>query len=275
LTDSPTDDQELVDRLEEVWASIDSMCANLTEAQWKTPTDLPGWSVQDNVVHISAIESSILGRPAPDHTPPDYDHVKNEVGQRNEVWIDSRRSWPGTKALDEFREVTDARLRQLRGFTAPDFDAESWTPAGPGTVRELLPFRIFDSWAHEQDIRRAIDQPCDFNSPAGELSFERVVSALPYIVGKKVGPPDGTTVVFDVTGSQPVTFAIGVEGGRAKPLSSPPEAPTVTLSMDAQTLACLGLGRWDPAAALEDRQVTISGDGKLGRSIVEQMNFMF
>ncbi len=203
MTDSPTDDQELVDRLEEVWASIDSMCANLTEAQWKTPTDLPGWSVQDNVVHISAIESSILGRPAPDHTPPDYDHVKNEVGQRNEIWIDSRRSWPGTKALDEFREVTDARLRQLRGFTAPDFDAESWTPAGPGTVRELLPFRIFDSWAHEQDIRRAIDQPCDFSSPAGELSFERVVSALPYIVGKKVGPPDGTTIVFDVTGSQP------------------------------------------------------------------------
>ena len=75
MTDSGTNDQELVDRLEEVWASIDSMCANLNDAQWKTPTDLPGWSVQDNVVHISGIESSILGRPAPDHTPPDYDHL--------------------------------------------------------------------------------------------------------------------------------------------------------------------------------------------------------
>ena len=175
MTDSRTDDQDLVDRLEEVWASIDSMCANLTDAQWKTPTDLPGWSVQDNVVHISGIESSILGRPAPDHTPPDYDHVKNEVGQRNEVWIDSRRAWPGSKVLDEFREVTGARLEQLRGFTETDFDAESWTPAGPGTVRDLLPFRIFDSWAHEQDIRRAVDQPCDLESPVADLAFERVL----------------------------------------------------------------------------------------------------
>ena len=272
---APTNDHELVDRLEEVWASIDSMCANLTEAQWKTPTDLPGWSVQDNVVHISAIESSILGRPAPDHTPPDYDHVKNEMGKNNEVWVDSRRSWSGEEVLDEFREVSGARLRQLRGFTAADFDAESWTPAGPGTVRDLLPFRIFDSWAHEQDIRRAIDQPCDFSSPAGALSFERVVSALPYVVGKKVAPPDGTVVVFDVVGSRPMTIAVGVDGGRAKSLPTPPEGATVTLSMDAQTLACLGLGRWDPAAALDDRQVTITGDGKLGRAIVEQMNFMF
>src|SRR5262249_1718173 len=138
-----------------------------------------------------------------------------------------------------------------------------------------LPFRIFDSWAHEQDIRRAVDQPCDFSSPAGELSFARVVSALPYVVGKKVAPPDGTTVVFDVTGSRPMTIAIGVDGGRAKPLSTAPERATVTLAMDAQTLACLGLGRWDPAAALDDDQVTITGDEKLGRAVVGQMNFMF
>ena len=275
MTDSGTNDQELVDRLEEVWASIDSMCANLTEAQWKAPTDLPGWSVQDNVVHIAGIESSILGRPAPEHTPPDYDHVKNEVGQRNEIWIDSRRSWSGAEVLDEFREVTSTRLAQLRGFTNADFDAESWTPAGPGTVRELLPFRIFDSWAHEQDIRRAVDQPCDFASPAADLAFERVVSALPYVVGKKVAPPDGTTVVFDLSGSRPTTIAIGVEGGRATPLAAPPASPTVTLAMDAQTLACLGLGRWDPATALDNAEVKIAGDDALGRAVVNQMNFMF
>ncbi|HEY4398202.1 MAG TPA: maleylpyruvate isomerase family mycothiol-dependent enzyme [Acidimicrobiia bacterium] len=275
MTDSAPNDQDLVDRLEEVWASIDSMCANLTEPQWKTPTDLPGWSVQDNVVHISAIESSILGRPAPEHTPPDYDHVKNEVGQRNEVWIDSRRAWSGAEVLDEFREVTSTRIAQLRGFTDADFEAESWTPAGPGTVRDLLPFRIFDSWAHEQDVRRAVDQPCDLDSPVADLAFGRVLSALPYVVGKKVGPPDGTTVVFVVSGPRATTIAIGVDGGRAKPLSSPPETPTVTLAMDAQTLACLGLGRWDPSTCLDAGQVTIKGDDELGRAIVGQMNFMF
>jgi len=275
LTDAPPNDQELVDRLEEVWASIDSMCANLTEAQWKTATDLPGWSVQDNVVHISAIESSILGRPAPDHLPPELDHVKNEVGQRNEVWVDSRRSWSGADALAEFREVTAARLAQLRGSSKADFDAESWTPAGPGTVRDLLPFRAFDSWAHEQDIRRAVDRPGDLDGPVADFAFRRIVDALPFVVGKKVHPPDGTTVVFEVTGSWPTTVAIVMDAGRAKPLPDPPDAPDTTLTMDAETLACLGMGRWDPAGALDRGKVAVAGNGALGRTVVEQMNFMF
>jgi len=49
----------------------------------------------------------------------------------------------------------------------------------------------------------------------------------------------------------------------------------VTLAMDAQTLACLGLGRWDPSTSLDAGQVKIAGDDELGRAIVGQMNFMF
>ena len=148
-------DQELVDLLEAVWASYADACTGLTEEQWKAPTDLPGWSVQDNVVHIVGIESSVLGRPAPEHTPPDLEHIRNDIGRSNEVWVDSRRSWSGADVFAEFREVTGERIAQLRTFGDAEFSAESWTPAGPGTVRDLLPFRVFDSWAHEQDIRRA------------------------------------------------------------------------------------------------------------------------
>lgn len=273
-SDQP-DDQELVDRLEQVWSSTEAACTDLTEQQWKTPTDLPGWSVQDNLVHISAIESSILGRPAPDHTPPDYDHVKNEFGRQNEVWVDSRRSWPGARALDEFRDVTAARLAQLRGFSAADFAADSWTPAGPGTVRDLLPFRAFDSWAHEQDIRRALARPGDLDGPVADFALRRVVGALPFVVGKKVHPPDGTTVVFEVGGTWPTTVAIGVQDGRAKTLTEVPAEPTATLAMDAETLACLGLGRWDRATVEGRGRVMLRGDAALGRAVLDQMNFLF
>jgi uncharacterized protein (TIGR03083 family) len=275
MAQDQANDQALVDLLEQVWKSIDSACADITEAEWKTPTDLPGWSVQDNVVHISGIESSVLGRPLPDHTPPDYDHVKNDAGRMNEVWVDSRRSWPGAKVLDEFREVTGARLAQLRSFSDADFAAESWTPAGPGTVRDLLPFRAFDSWAHEQDIRRALDRPGDLEGTVADFAFKRIVGAMPFVVGKKVHPPDGTTVVFDVFGSWPTTVAIGVDGGRAKLLPTPPDAPTVRLTMDAETLACLGMGRWNPTKCLDAESVKITGDDALGRVVAENMNFLF
>jgi uncharacterized protein (TIGR03083 family) len=273
--DSQHDDQQLVDLLEQVWGSLDEACTGLTEEQWKTPTDLPGWSVQDNLAHISAIESSILGRPAPDHTPPEYEHVKNEVGQRNEVWVDARRSWSGADVLAEFREVTGARLAELRGFSEAEFAADSWTPAGPGTVRDLLPFRAFDSWAHEQDIRRALDRPGDLDGPVADFALKRVVGALPFVVGKKVHPADGTTVVFEVSGSWPTTLAIGVQDGRAKTLAEVPEDPSVTLAMDTEALACLGLGRWDRERAEGRGRVTLRGDDALGRAVLDQMNFLF
>lgn len=275
MADDQPNDQQLVDLLEKVWASIDSACADLNEAQWKTPTDLPGWTVQDNVVHISGIESVVMGRPAPDHTPPKYDHVKNDAGRMNEVWVDSRRAWSGAKVLEEFREVTGARLAQLRGFSEADFAAESWTPAGPGTVRDLLPFRAFDSWAHEQDIRRALARPGDLQGTVADFAFKRILGAMPFVVGKKAHPPDGTTVVFDVVGAWPTTAAIGMAGGRAKPLPAAPDAPTVTLTMDAEILACLGMGRWDPTKCMDAGSVKITGDAALGRAVVENMNFLF
>lgn len=268
-------DQQLVDLLERVWSSYEDACGDLTEVQWKTPTDLPGWSVQDNVVHIVGIEASVLGRPAPDHSPAELPHVKNEIGQRNEIWVDSRRDWLGAQVLEEFRAITGERITQLRGFSADDFGADSFTPAGPGTVRDLLPFRVFDSWAHEQDIRRALDRPGDLTGPVAEMCFARVVNAMPFVVGKKVHPPDGTTVVFDVTGPIVVTVPVAVDGGRAKVLDEIPGTPTASLTLDSETLACLGMGRWHPADALADGKVMLRGDESLGRQIVAELNFMF
>ena len=63
-------DQELVDIMERVWQSIAGLCSPFTERDWKTPTDCPGWSVQDQLSHLAGSECRLLGRPAPDHTPP-------------------------------------------------------------------------------------------------------------------------------------------------------------------------------------------------------------
>ncbi len=149
-------DQQLVDMMEAVWNSIDALGQGFSESQWKTPTDCPNWSVQDQLSHLVGSESRILGRPAPEHTPAETGHVRNEIGARNEEQVDWRRSWPGARVLEEFREVTAERLVGLRAMTPEDFAAETETPIGPGTVADFLRIRIFDAWIHEQDIRRAV-----------------------------------------------------------------------------------------------------------------------
>src|SRR5262245_60771985 len=100
-------DQQLVERLAEVWASISEFAGDLDEAHWKLPTECPGWTVQDNLAHLAHIEGRLLGRPDPDHElPSDLPHVKNSFGRINERFVDARRSWRGADVLAEFREVT-------------------------------------------------------------------------------------------------------------------------------------------------------------------------
>ncbi len=269
-------DQELVELLDTVWASMSELGDGLDEAQWKRTTEVPGWSVQDNLTHVAGLEWMLLGRPAPAHEiPADLPHVKNDFGRVNEVFVDSRRRLSGAQALDEFREVTGARLAQLRSFGPDDFGADSFTPVGPGTVRDLLPFRIFDSWVHEQDMRRGAGSPGHLDGPVAEFAFDRMAGSMPYVVGKKAGAPDGATVVFELGPPLAHTLAIGVDGRRAKPLDTAPASPTVTMVTDGETFSRLACGRIDPSAALDDARVRVSGDEALGRKVVESMNFLF
>lgn len=266
----------LVDHLEEVWGRIAALTAELTEAEWKRATEVPGWSVQDNLTHLTDIEAMTLGLPRPDHEPPPgFDHVKNESGARNEVFVDARRSWPGVDARAEFLEVTGARLVQLRALDADGFGAESWTPMGPGTVRDLLPFRAFDSWVHEQDMRAALDRPGGVDGPAAEAAMDRIVGTAGYVVGKKVAPPDGTVVVIECTPPLARTVAIAVEGGRARVLDAAPADPTTRVRIPGDVYARVACGRADPAAVIAAGSVTLDGDDAIGRRVVEELNFLF
>ena len=270
------DDAAMVDALDEVWSRIAELGVGLTEAEWKRPTEVPGWSVQDNLTHLTDLEAMILGRAAPDHTPPPgLAHVKNDPGARNERFVDSRRDWTGADALAEFVDVTHARVAQLRSYSVEDFAADSWTPMGPGTVHDLLPFRVFDSWVHEQDMRRAVGRPGGLGGGAAEESMQRITGTAGYVIGKKAGAPDGTTVVIELEAPLAQTLAIGVEGGRARPLDTAPDAPPVRITTDGETYARLACGRGDPAAARAAGSVRVEGDQDLGARIVDELNFLF
>jgi uncharacterized protein (TIGR03083 family) len=258
-----------IDNLDRTWASLIELCEGLTEDQWKLPTGCPGWSVQDQVAHLIDYESRALGRPAPEGTALERPHTKNPLGQSNEVGVEHRRGWKPAEVLDELKEVVAARSAQLHALTADDLTREVTTPAGPGTLTDMLRLRVMDTWSHEQDIRRAVGRPGHENGPVVAEAVAHLVNFVPFVVGKRAAAPDGSVVVFEIEGGPTVT--IEVVDGRAKALEAAGDATdaTVRLAMPATTFVALVGGRSD---APED--VTYEGDTDLGRRIVEHLGFM-
>ena len=257
------------------WSQLHDLCSTFTDEQWNTATELPGWTVKDVISHITGTESWLLGRPPPDHVVDAVAHVKNPIAERNELEVDFRRGKSGKEVLEEFAEVTDERAKALRAMTDDDLAADSWTPVGPWTVADLLAVRLLDAWVHEQDIRRVVRSRGHLEGDIAEHCWQRLASAMPYVVGKKVAPPEGTAVIFDVAGPADGEFAVTVEGGRARTLESIPRRADARLVMDLQTFTCLSCGRWPAEDTLRAGLVQLDGDRELGARVVEAMNFMF
>jgi uncharacterized protein (TIGR03083 family) len=270
-------DRAVVEALAGVWASMQQLGDTLDEPQWKLPTDCPGWTVQDNLAHIIGIESVIIGLPEPRvDLAADLPHVKNELGRSNEVWVESFRNQTGAAVLHEFRVIATSRLNQLRSFTETDWAAPSWTPVGDGQVRDLIPFRVLDSFVHELDMRRALRTPADFESPAAQLALGRMRDTLGVIVGARLRPPDGTRVAFVVEGPGGFVSALAMHEGRAVELEPRPEPVAsgvdAALHMDPDTFVRLigGRGDLDAVAAA----VRVEGDERLGRRVINHMKLL-
>lgn len=255
-----------IENLGIVWASVDRLCSGLPDSQWDLPTGCPGWTVKDQVSHLVDYEARALGLPAPQHEPGPLTHVQNALGRANEIGVDVRRGHSGAEVLREFRQVTAERLAQLRQLTEQDLAGPTVTPAGPGTVADMLTMRVMDTWTHEQDIRRAAELPGHCEGPAVDEAVGYFTRFLPYVVGKRAAAPDGSKVVFRISGRDPVV--VEVTGGRGRPSADPQDA-AVTMIIPVTTFAALSGGRSDVPG-----DVVIRGDRELGRRVLESMSFM-
>jgi uncharacterized protein (TIGR03083 family) len=264
-----------IDLLDTCWTSIRDVCTGLTPQQWATPTECPGWDVRDNISHLIAIENKLLGLP---DDPPltDYPaHVKNAVGRFNENSIELRRPRPGAEVLAEFTAVTDKRLEQLRAMSVEALDLVGWSPIGDIPYRQFMTVRLFDSWSHEQDIRRALDRPGHLTGPVVDAVLAWHARSLGFIVGKKAGAPEGAVVVFDVTGPTAAKYAVAVRDGRASVIDEPATAPTATLTLDTEAFIALLGGRWSADEAEARDRVQYAGDIALARMVAQSMGYVF
>ncbi|MGA9276368.1 maleylpyruvate isomerase family mycothiol-dependent enzyme [Ilumatobacter sp.] len=260
--------------LSEVWASTTDLLVGLDQGQWSLPSPLPGWSVQDNVAHMVGTEAMLLGiaNPEVDIDRDALTHVRNDIGAFNEVWVEHLRAKPPHEVLSLFEEYTGARLAVLASMTADEWDAESFTPAGPDSYGRFMQIRVFDCWLHEQDIRDAVGRAGHQSGLAVDVTLNEMSMAMGFVIGKRAGVVEGQSVTFALTdhGSIVRTIHVAVEGRAAVvPDLDGTATATITLPVGVMTRRCAGR-----VAAHEVRdQIELAGDIELGEAVLGALSY--
>jgi uncharacterized protein (TIGR03083 family) len=261
----------LVKALTEEWASIDGLLADLPADEWARDTSLPGWSVQDVVAHIVGAELGLVGEQPPVvKDVRGLPHVRNDIAAVNELWVDWLRAESPAEVLARFRTATGNRAEILAAMTEDEFAAESWTPSGQDTYGRYMRIRLFDCWMHEQDIREAVGRVGNEDGLCAELSVDEITAALGYVIGKKAGAPQGTSVTFALTGPVERELHVLVDG-RARVVASLPGPATATLALSSSLFARLCGGRTPVAERLG--AIRLEGDPELGHRVAHALPF--
>ena len=250
----------------ELWrvsiADFVELARDLPRESWDLPTDLPGWSVKDNVAHTAHLEAVLAGGPEETMAGAPATPASAVTSTYTERGVLARRDHDMATLCDEIEQAAAARLAALEADPPTDAAATNLrTPAGLAwSVGTLLSNRPLDVWMHEQDIRRAVGRPGGFDSPAAAHVVDTLLRALPMVVGKRVAPPVGTTVVLEVSGlGRRAAVTVGQDGRAAR---SAGDDPTTTITLTPEDFVCAAGGR-RPAAGPQ-----ITGDAVLGHRVL-------
>ncbi|MGW2280864.1 maleylpyruvate isomerase family mycothiol-dependent enzyme [Streptomyces sp. NPDC001770] len=250
--------------------AITELVLPLAEGDWNLRTPCPAWSVRDIVSHIIGMECEQLGDPRPIHTlPRDLYHVQSDMARYMEMQVDVRRHHTSPEMTSELEYTVIRRSRQLRNESrAPETMVRA--PLGAEQTLEVaLHMRAFDVWVHEQDLRTALRQPGNLDSPGAHIVRDTLLEALPKVVAKDAGAPANSAVVLDVQGPLEFLRTVRVDAeGRGSIDGSPSLGPAVTLAMDWETYYRLACGRVRPSSVAD--RIKVEGDEDLAAAILHR-----
>ena len=266
------DRDRMVALLSEEYAAVSTMCRGFGDADWATPTCLPGWTVKDQLSHLAGTEAMLAGEAPPAIAVADAPYLKNDLGRANEVWVEANRGRTGADVLAHFDDVVGRRLGSLGAMTQAEFDEPSWTPVGrEETYGRFMRIRHYDCFLHEHDIRQALGIP-DRDEPSHVRSaLEETAAAIGYIVGRKAAMPAGSRVRIELTGSVEVTYLVAVNG-RAELVEAFEGGPTTGIRLPVMLFLRLTGGRLEASGPL-DEEIVLEGDRELAIKLASNLAY--
>jgi len=245
--------------------SFDALLAELNDDQWKVQSYCPDWDVRGITSHLGGVETMLIGEEPGSWTDSvPFDKVSDYVASVQDL--------DNAGLLAAYRETIATRRAEMAGYTEDQMALPSMTPVGPQTYGRFMAIRVFDYWVHEQDIRGPLGMPGHESGAAAAMALNEIEISLPYIVGKKIGLPDGKSMTINLTGPVEREMHVKVDGraGNVESLDGPAD---VVLNANSTTFALLACGRIDPQGPIDAGTVTWSGDADLGEKAARSLRF--
>jgi uncharacterized protein (TIGR03083 family) len=250
--------------LEESFDALEALGADLTSAEWEAQSLCPEWTVRGVFEHLAGIENALVSWvPDAANTPPPFGLAGTFVKEVADL--------DAPAFMESVRNVLARRRQDLRVLRPSDLARPSWTPVGPGTYGRFMEIRVFDFWVHERDISTPLARSTDDTGARAELALAEVEGSLGYIIGKKVGLPDGQSIVFHLSGPVARDITVAVDG-RARVVDAVPVAD-VEIWTDTVTFIQLACGRINPQEPIDSGSIHWRGDAEAGERAARNLRF--
>jgi uncharacterized protein (TIGR03084 family) len=199
----------VIDTLEALAAEqrdLEELLAQLTEAEWTTPTPAAGWDVRDQVSHLADTEEL-----AHDTATGGPRQINVEVTHYDSgdaftlAGCERGRAMSPTAVLEWWSSAARRNRAALQGL-----DPALRVPWGLGmTVRAFGAARLMEHWAHGLDIRAAVGRPAPDTGRLRHVAWLGA-RALPYAFSVAgVEPPSDRTLKFDLVDPDGAPWTFG------------------------------------------------------------------
>ena len=136
-------------------AALDNLVADLDEGEWRRATPSPGWTVADQIAHLTYFDQrAVMALTAPDEFRADVEVLMRHLDEGLDAYTlaELRRLTP-SELLAAWRE---ARSSLARALVRVNDDARiPWY--GPAmSARSFASARLMETWAHGTDVADAL-----------------------------------------------------------------------------------------------------------------------
>lgn len=183
--------------------------ADLSAAEWATPSRCEGWSVRDVIAHLVTVnefwESSVrAGRDGePSRLLASFDPAAEP-----DMFVAALAALDASEVRERFVRSNDGFLGLLADLTDEEWSLVAESPVGHVQLERVVDHALWDAWVHERDIVVPLGLPAehDVDEVAATLRYAAVVG--PALAAGQAGASTGT---FGVVATEPdTTFVVEV-----------------------------------------------------------------